>query len=198
MNGRIEVLEIKGGKPYEYGQTTFSFYSFLNTNKTFSTTERENLGGFFHFKKASLASREVVLDLSPYEFQEFYIEIQNLTPVNKPDYFEGSDTNDDDYKYSSITKACVLSLLQVEYKDVFTYPLTAYAAVRFSGADFDAPPTRGYHCRGMKIKVPSNYNTREEDAASGGLGVANYNRKIEYNSATNSYTVKKSNILILQ
>ena len=43
-----------------------------------------------------------------------------------------------------------------------SYPMSAYSVVQFSAEDFSSIPKRAYHIRGKKIKVPSNYLTREE------------------------------------
>ena len=61
-------------------------------------------------------------------------------------------------------------------KEKLNYPYTAYANVQFSSKTFQNAPTRAYECRGMKVKVPSNYITREEYKAQGGTGVASYTR----------------------
>ena len=52
----------------------------------------------------------------------------------------------------------------------------------------------------LKVKVPSNYTTREEDLARGGQGVASYSRTIERDAhnakeAYPSYSVASTNIL---
>ena len=48
-------------------------------------------------------------------------------------------------------------------KEKLTFPYTAYANTVFSSKTFQTSPTRSYECFGMKVKVPSNYITREEN-----------------------------------
>ena len=123
-------------------------------------------------------SREVELDLTRFQpFTDFEIEIDRTTPDNYEDYTSNIYRADPDIiKQASLTAS--VQYVQALFYDKFTYPLTAYAAVTFSGADFDSMPARSYHCRGLKIKVPSNYVTREEDALLSGTktGVARYSR----------------------
>lgn len=56
--------------------------------------------------------------------------------------------------------------------DVLTYPYTAYAKVTYNTASFREMPKRLYHCKGLLVKVPSNYVTRDEAYD----GVASYTR----------------------
>ena len=48
-------------------------------------------------------------------------------------------------------------------KEKLNFPYTAYANTQFSSKTFQSSPTRSYECYGLKIKVPSNYITREEN-----------------------------------
>ena len=58
----------------------------------------------------------------------------------------------------------------IKYK--LNYPYTAYAAITFDSKAFQNMPVRSYHIRGKKVKVPSNYVTREEASN----GIAAYTR----------------------
>ena len=55
-----------------------------------------------------------------------------------------------------------VKFVEAQLTDRFTYPHTAYAAVKFNAKDFSGQPKRAYHVRGKKIQVPTNYLTREE------------------------------------
>jgi len=48
-------------------------------------------------------------------------------------------------------------------KEKLNFPYTAHAHTTFSSRTFQSNPTRAYECKGLKIKVPSNYVTREEN-----------------------------------
>jgi hypothetical protein len=140
--------------------------------------DEEGIGLLVSENRKGTFSREVELDLTRFQpFTDFEIEIDRTTPDNYEDYTSNSHrANSNDIKQASLTAS--VQYVQALFYDKFTYPLTAYAAVTFSGADFDSMPARSYHCRGLKIKVPSNYVTREEDALMSGTktGVARYSR----------------------
>lgn len=53
-----------------------------------------------------------------------------------------------------------------------TYPFSALAKTTFSTKSFTNMPRITYHCRGLKVRVPHNYITREESRT----GVAKYTR----------------------
>jgi predicted phage tail protein len=71
---------------------------------------------------------------------------------------------------TNVTKASIISVTSI-LQEKLSHPLTAMAKVSYSSKTFQQTPLRSYHCRGMLIKVPSNYLTREETG-----GAANYNR----------------------
>ena len=47
-------------------------------------------------------------------------------------------------------------------KEKLNYPYTAIASVTFSAKSFQDTPSRTYDCRGLLVKIPSNYVTREQ------------------------------------
>ena len=150
-------------------------------------------------KKAQF-SREVTIDIAQFQpFIDFEIEIERQTPDKFDDYMIGSRIEDDDEEkeVKQFSGTAVVQYVQALFYDKFTYPLTAYAAVTFSGADFDKIPTRGYHCRGLKIRVPSNYITREEDALlSGTTGIARYSRTpLGYDKTEKTQNISNSTVL---
>ena len=141
----------------------------------------DGIGGTIFENKKSIFSVEVEFDVREFQpFSDFQIEIERQSPDNFDIYKDSTRINNDDDSDNQVkqfTGSAVVQYVQALFFDRFQYPLTAYAAVTFSGADFDKIPTRAYHCRGLKIQVPSNYITREEDAAlSGGIGRARYSR----------------------
>lgn len=145
-------------------------------------------------------SREIEIDVTQFQpFIDFEIEIDRTTPDNHSDYTSvTSRANPDFYKQASLTAN--IQYVQALFFDKFKYPLTAYSAVTFSGADFDSIPARSYHCRGLKIQVPSNYITREEDAllSGDGKGEARYSRLTAINSSIEDKTISTSERLILR
>ena len=53
-----------------------------------------------------------------------------------------------------------------------SYPYTAYAKTTFNTTEFQQTPKRFYHLKGMKVKIPTNYVTREASSS----GIAKYTR----------------------
>ena len=72
-------------------------------------------------------------------------------------------------------------------KEKLTFPYTAYANTVFSSKTFQQSPTRSYECFGMKVKVPSNYITREENDG--------FNAKYTRNSETSTASAMTSPVL---
>ena len=141
----------------------------------------DGVGGTVNETKKGIFSKEVEFDVREFQpFSDFQVEIERQSPDNFDHYqdsFRINNDDDSDNQVKQFTGSAVVQYVQALFFDRFQYPLTAYAAVTFSGSDFDKIPTRAYHCRGLKIQVPSNYITREEDAAlSGGIGRARYSR----------------------
>ena len=95
------------------------------------------------------------IDLSRFQpLTDIAVKIQRITPTNA----RHGDWN----HYNDSTLQSIESLLV----DKLSYPLTAYGAMIFDSQDFQSIPERGYHVRGMKIKVPTNYfplNSTYED-----------------------------------
>ena len=71
----------------------------------------------------------------------------------------------------SVADASQIASVVAIIKEKLNYPFTALAAVTFSSRDYSANPTRTYDVLGKKIKLPTNYRTREEDLTN---GVAQY------------------------
>jgi len=77
----------------------------------------------------------------------------------------------------------IIKHIESHITDKLTYPYTAYAAVSFSSKDFSTTPKRGYHIRGKKIQVPTNYLSREEMASTS----ASYTRNVSTGAQETNY-----------
>lgn len=126
-------------------------------------------------------TREEVIDLSPFRpFEDFQIVIRRITlhASDTTGYRVRGDTRNE--RYDSINSmgdhqlvaSSTISSVVSTIKEKLISPYTAYAKTSFSSRQFSNLPERSYHCKGLLIKVPSNYVTREES----GSGVANYFR----------------------
>jgi predicted phage tail protein len=123
---------------------------------------------------------EEIIDMRQYQpFTDFKVKITRTTN-NDQAYNKGTDTVNTNYTTSSDG---LISALNSIIKENLSYPLTAMAKVRINSKDFQNVPTRTYHCKGVKVKVPSNYVTRDEGVNS----VATYNRNVSTGSVTSSY-----------
>lgn len=82
--------------------------------------------------------------------------------------------------YTGQSSCSIVSATSV-IKEFLNYPFTSMAKVQFNSKDFSGMPDISYHCRGMLVKVPSNYVTREENEelngyTENGVYPAMYNR----------------------
>lgn len=55
----------------------------------------------------------------------------------------------------------------------FTYPNSALVAVEIDARYFSQIPTRAYHVKGLRVKVPTNYNPLTREYATTGTGTTN-------------------------
>lgn len=124
---------------------------------------------------------EYTINMESYKpFEDFRLRVSRRTPHEG----EASDLNGnllgaDFEQFSSASITSVTSII----KEPLSFPYTAYAAVTFSSKDFSRAPSRTYHCRGLKVLVPSNYITREESTT----GVATYNRNVSTGAVESEY-----------
>jgi len=83
-------------------------------------------------------------------------------------------------KYTGQSSCTIVSASSI-IKEFLTFPHTSVAKVQFNSKDFQSMPDISYQCRGMLVKVPSNYVTREENEelngyVQNGVYPAMYNR----------------------
>ena len=119
--------------------------------------------------------KEWEVDLRPYQpLNDWRIGIKRMSPDASKDYIADAHT---------FVGMSTLKTAEAIVEERLKFPLSAYAVVGFSAEDFGSPPQRAYHVRGKKIKVPSNYFTREET----GSNQAKYTRNKTTGADTNSY-----------
>lgn len=107
---------------------------------------------------------EEVINLEPFKpFDDFVIKVTRTsihkgasTTANKG--IGGGDFRGD-------FSASITSVSSV-IKENLTYPYTSYANISFDSKQYSSLPTRTYQCRGLKVLVPSNYTTREENGTN--------------------------------
>ena len=73
---------------------------------------------------------------------------------------------------NKITAPAQLGLCTSFLNYKLSYPYTAYAKTTFNTTEFQQTPKRFYHLKGMKVKIPTNYVTREASSS----GIAKYTR----------------------
>lgn len=81
----------------------------------------------------------------------------------------------------TIRNATFVDSITEIYNEVYLYPNTAIVRSKYSAEFFSNIPQRSFHVKGLKVKVPSNYNTtlRTYGQARGGLiGGANFDSEI--------------------
>jgi len=111
--------------------------------------------GVLRIQKRSKFIYEVTLNVADLDFEDWTLDIHRTTPDTKEDYL-GSDTLSGD-----VAIQANLNIAEAFISDKFSYPNSAYAITSFAAQDFPQPPQRSFLIRGKKVKVPSNYTTRE-------------------------------------
>ncbi len=64
----------------------------------------------------------------------------------------------EDSESQTLQNKTIFSKLTTVFEEKLTYPGVAYVGVQIDAEQFSSIPARGYHCRGIKLKVPSNYD----------------------------------------
>lgn len=107
-------------------------------------------------------------------FIDFKVTISRETDGDKPAYTgrDGFNKLVRSKDNQNISRATISSVTTV-FNEHQSYPLTSLGRVSFSSQSYGTVPKRSYHCRGMIVKVPSNYVTREESRS----GTASYTRR---------------------
>ena len=113
------------------------------------------------------------IDLAQYRpFSDFKVIISRITNHQGPGYKKiVNGVPETFHDWTNVTQSSITNTTCV-IKDILTHPYSALARVTFDTKKFQNMPTRSYHVRGLKVKVPSNYVTREQDSN----GIANYTR----------------------
>lgn len=165
---------------------TFSYSSLVSTNTETGNTEpaaalhkievlyvrdgleytvvvanpRKHTNGQRNKPSSTPVAFEELINLEPLKpFTDFKIRVTRLTRHDGTGIAtDGTDRAD---KYTMSALANVSRAVSV-IKERFNYPLTSYAAVTYSSKEFPNTPIRTYHVRGIKVRVPSNYTTREQ------------------------------------
>ena len=159
----------------------------------YSITFQVKKPGETSFENTDILNREIVhsgeyvnavtfvqkIDLDQYRpFIDFKLTIKRMSNHTGPGYKSKGETYHD---WQGISAASITNTTCV-IKDKLSHPYCAMAKVGFTSQQFQGMPKRGYHARGLKVKVPSNYVTREENA-----GVSAYTRNISTGVVTSTY-----------
>ena len=139
-------------------------------------TATESIIGHSTLKKSAVAF-EFEVDLTPYQpFTDFAIRITRLTNHGsvddgvdyqrgvEPIYSGKNSLQTKEPKYKMVGAAVVSSATAI-FKEKLSFPYTALANVGFSSKQFGNVPKRTYDVKGLKIQVPSNYVTRDENVS---------------------------------
>ena len=125
-----------------------------------------------------------IIDLTPYKpFKDFKVRVKRLSEDDKAyDHWDFTDTTTPDNRYTSNTQ-CTIGNLNTILKENLIFPFTSMAKVTLNTGSFTSPPKRLYHCKGMRVAVPSNYVTRDEADD----GVAHYRRHVTAQTIHDEY-----------
>lgn len=124
---------------------------------------------------------EAYYDMTKYRpFEDFKVVIHRKSP-DDGDGISGTGGLTTQADTVNISKANVSGTSSI-FKEKLNHPFTALGKVSFISGNFEGTPSRGYQCRGLLVKVPSNYVTREEAID----GKAKYTRNSD-GLVTNTY-----------
>jgi hypothetical protein len=140
--------------------------------------------GFIKLRSSNQLTRTFTIDLSGYDFVDFRLLFRRLTPdtfterTSAPVGWKARPRTGEKRKIASGSLAAQLGIISLRYSEQLSYPLSAYMATRIStdSAIGNNIPKRKYLMRGLKVKVPTNYITREENFTRGRNAIASYNR----------------------
>lgn len=147
--------------------TRDEFYSSNGSRRSTGVIEKTN-------QKVAFI-KEFDIDLKPFQpLTDWRIGIKRLSPDSSKDYTNQAHT---------VVAMARLKTVEAIIEENLSYPLSAYGVVEFTAEDFPGIPKRAYHIRGKRVKVPSNYFTREETGSNQSL----YTRHKTNGSNTGSY-----------
>jgi hypothetical protein len=109
---------------------------------------------------------EEIINLEPFKpFTSFAVIVTRLTRQDGTGVQPNTGLDEGTPKRQMNGIASISSVSSI-IKENLSYPYSAYANVTFSSKEFSSEPTRTYHCRGLRVLVPSNYTTREENGTN--------------------------------
>ena len=176
--GGSDFVDSVPGRPNDPVQTWAQTHPGIETTRDVyykSGGSRMSSGVIRGTQQKTAFIKEFEVDLKPFQpLVDWRIGIKRLSPESSVDY-----THED----HNVVAMARVKTIEAVIEDNLSYPLSAYSIVEFSAEDFSSIPKRSYHIRGKKVKVPTNYLTREEL----GSNEAKYTRNKTTGANTNSY-----------
>lgn len=156
-------------------------------------TSTETIYSHSTLAKASITV-ELNVDLTPFQpFTDFSIRVTRLTnhgtvdsgvdyqkPHRALGHAEGSlAVFPNEEKWKGVLTASISSATAI-IKEKLNFPHTSLASISFNSKVFQGLPKRSYEVKGIKVLVPSNYETRDEnvDESTYPGKVATYTRNV--------------------
>ena len=172
---------------FEYSRDGGSTYSTVRAVGPSNSDITGRTGGVHHFDDTNTTSlhQGFIIGKTKKPFQEEYIiPVEQYKPfddwrlviqrVNEPNRANAHHDN---------MNEAFIKHVESQVTDRLNYPHTAIGAIAFRAKDFSSIPKRAYHIRGKKVKVPTNYLTREEV----GSDQASYKRHVTSGVAQGTY-----------
>lgn len=158
------------------GRPTSQIPSWAQSDRGVTDRHPPSSPGIISNETESSFLEEFTIDLEQFQpLHEWRLEIKRCTPHDGVDYEPRTE-------HTAIVTA-IVKTVEAQIVDRLNYPNSAIGMVSFSAEDFPSPPIRGYHIRGKKIKVPSNYIPATEH---GGL-TGRYTRDVDSGVDTGDY-----------
>ena len=119
------------------------------------------------------------INLEPYQpLEDYEIKLETITPISR---------NNGGWMHQNSGR---LQSIESVINDKLSYPLAAYGQMMFNASDFGNVPERGYHARGLKIMVPTNYSPNHEGYEG---SPAQYTRNITTGAVGSNYVAWDGN-----
>ena len=158
-------------------------FEVLDGNNTLNNTPVFAHGGDYR----NAVTFEFRIGLEEYQpFNGFTIRMTRMTnhdfnaKGSVPRYGSYVNTGDDDHAIVGVGAITAVTGL---IKEKLNFPYTANANLKLWSKTFNRMPKRTYECFGLKVKVPSNYVTREENDGLNALYTRNVSTGVVENSA---------------
>ena len=151
-NGKARWLNLERGSDRFFEMATGAD----RLKKNEEVVLREGSGVTYGYSQVNPFLETIKIDLTPFKpFTDWRIRVRRLVPSPRNEFWS-TDSNQQSQSSSRI------KTVTAHIREKLSYPLAAFSTVGFSAQDFPSPPSRAYHLKGRRLRVPTNYFARDE------------------------------------